>query len=185
MRLYKLVLVFVGISTFFVSCTNENKKETSSKLAEKIYLAQIDSMEKILFANPEAGYNKEAAVKTMNLYSNTVKDYPLTPLAAEYLFKAGEIASSLSSSQQAIAFFKKAYDTYPDFDKASYCLFLQAFIYENQLHQLGAAEQLYREVIKKFPNEKIAQDAQACINNLGKSDEELIKEFEAKNKKSS
>ena len=85
----------------------------------------------------------------------------------------------------AIEFFKQAYNTYPDFKKASYCLFLQAFIYENQLHQLGEADQLYREVIKKFPNDKIAQDAQACINNLGKTDEELIKEFEAKNKKSS
>jgi hypothetical protein len=34
-------------------------------------------------------------------------------------------------------------------------------------------------------NDKIAKDAEACINNLGKSDEELIKEFEAKNKKAS
>lgn len=169
----------------FGACNNSTKVEKVTKLTEEKYLQQIDSMEKILYAHPEAGLNKDAAIKTVNVYANLVKDYPNTKLAADYLFKAGEISSSLNNSQEAIAFFKNAYDNYPDFKKSAYCLFLQAFIYENQLHQLGAAEQLYREVIKKFPNEKIAQDAQACIDNLGKTDEELIKEFEAKNKKNS
>ena len=154
-------------------------------MTEAEYIQQIDSMEKILYAKPDAGFNREAALKTVNIYANTVKEYPSTKLAADYLFKAGEISSSLNNSNEAIAFFKNAYDNYPDFKKASYCLFLQAFIYENQLHQLGEAEQLYREVIKKFPDEKIAQDAKACIDNLGKTDEELIKEFEAKNKNNS
>lgn len=181
----KILLAFVLVAFLIGACTNDKKTEKATKITEAIYLQQIDSMEKILYAHPEAGLNKDAASKTVNVYANMVKDYPNTKLAADYLFKAGEISSSLSNSQEAIAFFKNAYDNYPDFKKSAYCLFLQAFIYENQLHQLGAAEQLYREVIKKFPNDKIAQDAKACIDNLGKSDEELIKEFESKNKKNS
>ncbi len=167
------------------SCSNDAKKNAPEKVSEAMYIQQIDSMEKLLYANPDAGFNKVAAQKTVNVYANIVKDYPTTKLAADYLFKAGEISSSLNHSQEAIGFFKTVYENYPDFKKASYCLFLQAFIYENQLHQLGQAEQLYREVIKKFPEERISQDAKACIDNLGKTDEELIKEFEAKNKKSS
>jgi tetratricopeptide (TPR) repeat protein len=184
MRTYNLFAILV-ITSFVVACSNGGKKQEPTKLSEKTYLFQIDSMEKVLYANPEAGYNKDAALKMVNLYANTVTAYPLTPLAPDYLFKAGEISSSLSNSKKAIEFFKKAYEVYPDYSKAAYCLFLQAFIYENQLKQLGNAEQLYREVIKEFPKDKIAQDAQACINNLGKSDEQLIKEFEEKNKKNS
>ena len=181
----KISLFTILLSITLMACTGSDKKKEAEKITESQYLHQIDSMEKVLYAHPEAGFNKDAAQKTVNVYANMVKDYPLTTLAPEYLFKAGEISSSLNNSMVAIEFFKQAYNTYPDFKKASYCLFLQAFIYENQLHQLGEADQLYREVIKKFPNDKIAQDAQACINNLGKTDEELIKEFEAKNKKSS
>ena len=178
--LFALLIAFV-----MASCNNGNKKSGTDKITEAQYIQQIDSMEKILYAHPDSGFNKDAALKTVNVYSNMVKDYPLTSLAPDYLFKAGEISSSLNNSKEAIGFFKNAYDNYPDFKKSAYCLFLQAFIYENQLHQLGEAEQLYREVIKKFPTEKIAQDAEASIANLGKTDEELIKEFEAKNKKSS
>jgi tetratricopeptide (TPR) repeat protein len=181
----KITFLITVLVAFLYACNSGTPKAGVAKITEEQYLQQIDSMEKLLFAHPEAGFNKDAAQKTVNLYANIVKDYPSTKLANDYLYKAGEISSSLNNSMEAIAFFKKVYETDPGYEKAAYCLFLQAFIYENQLHQLGEAEQLYREVIKKFPNDRIAIDAEACIANLGKSDEELIKEFEAKNKKSS
>lgn len=151
-------------------------------MSEADYLKRIDSLEKVLYANPQAGINRDAAGAMIYAYSETVKSYPSTKLAPDYLFKAGEIASSLNYSDQAIAFFKEAYDKYPEFKKAPYCLFLQAFIYENQLHQFGEAATLYKEVIKQYPEERVAEDAKACLANLGKTDEELIKEFEEKNK---
>lgn len=42
------------------------------------------------------------------------------------------------------------------------------------------ARKLYTEVVEKYPNERIALDAKLCIQHLGKSDEELIREFEKK-----
>lgn len=185
MKLNLLKSLIYSTLFFSIACNSPAPKATVTKVTEASYLHQIDSMEKVLYAHPEAGFNKDAAQKTVNIYTNVVRDFPDTKMAAEYLYKAGEISSSLNHSLEAIEYFKQVYEKYPDFDKAAYCLFLQAFIYDNQLHQLGQAEQMYREVIKKFPNEKIAKDAEACINNLGKSDEELIKEFEAKNKKAS
>ncbi len=180
----KLIVLFCGLFLLF-ACADKSKNDGSNKRSEATYIQSIDSLEKVLYAKTDKGIDRSAALATIGAYAGIVKDYPSTKLAAEYLFKAGEISSSLNYSTEAIGYFKAAYDNYPDFNKASYCLFLQAFIYENQLHQLGEAAHLYNEVIKKFPNEKIAQDAQACLNNLGKTDEELIKEFDAKNKKSS
>ena len=39
-------------------------------------------------------------------------------------------------------------------------------------------------MIEKNPNTNYASDAKAAINNLGKTDEQLIKEFKEKNEKS-
>ena len=176
----KIIIPLFLLLILFSSCKHEKPVDASAKLTEQQYTQQIDSMEKILYSNAGKGFDKDAALKTVNLYDNSVKEYPSMKAAPDYLFKAGELSSSMNNSKEAIAFFKKAYNDYPDYSKAVMCLFLQAFIYENQLHELGPAEQLYREVIYRFPNDKIALDAKACINNLGKTDEELIREFEAK-----
>ena len=180
----KIKYLFVGFSLILLASCG-NGKSGITKYSEELYLHQVDSIEKILYANPNAPMNKLAANSAVNLYSNFVKDYPQTKNAADYLFKAAEISSSLNHSKQAIDFFNTVYEKYPAYPKLSYCLFLQGFIYDNQLHDFKNAEKIYKQVIEKFPNEKIAEDAKASIANLGKSDEELIKEFEAKNKKSS
>ena len=177
----KSFLLISSISLVLFAC-NTDAKKGAAKMSEADYLKRIDSLEKVLYANPQGGIDRNAAGAMIYAYSETVKNYPSTKLAPDYLFKAGEIASSLNYSDQAIAFFKEAYDKYPEFKKAPYCLFLQAFIYENQLHQFGAAASLYKEVIKRYPEDRIAEDAKACLANLGKTDEELIKEFEEKNK---
>ena len=62
------------------------------------------------------------------------------------------------------------------------CLFLQGFVYESQLHNIIRAKEAYTEFIRKYPRHQLAKDAQFSIENLGKSDEELIKMFEEKNR---
>ena len=87
----------------------------------------------------------------------------------------------MRQSTQAINYFNTVYTKYPNFDKAPYCLFLQGFIYESQLNDTAKARQVYQQVIEKYPNERIAEDAKASIDNMGKTPEELIREFEKKN----
>ena len=62
-------------------------------------------------------------------------------------------------------------------------MFLQGFIYETQLNDTSKARVIYEQVIQKYPNTQFAIDSKASIDNLGKTPEQLIKEFEAKNKK--
>lgn len=57
-----------------------------------------------------------------------------------------------------------------------------AFIYENQLHGAEKAKKLYEEFMKKYPDHELAKDVKFSLDHIGKSDEELIKEFEAKQK---
>jgi len=59
--------------------------------------------------------------------------------------------------------------------------FLQASVLDNYLNEDDKAKVVYEELLSKFPNTSYAADAKAAINNLGKSDAELIKEFQKKN----
>ena len=54
---------------------------------------------------------------------------------------------------------------------------------ETQLNDTSKARVIYEQVIQKYPNTQFAIDSKASIDNLGKTPEQLIKEFEAKNKK--
>jgi outer membrane protein assembly factor BamD (BamD/ComL family) len=172
------ILILTSAMAIFMACNAPNSKEDKASLT-----LRIDSIEKVLYSTaanePINIKNGELAV---NAYARFAEKFPEDSLASDYLFKAGEVASSIKMTQPAIKYFDKLLKQYPNHKKAPIALFLKGFIYENDLHELGKATTVYNEVIKLYPNSRFAADAQACINNLGKSPEELIKEFEEKNK---
>jgi hypothetical protein len=50
------------------------------------------------------------------------------------------------------------------------------------MNQKGKAKEYYEKVIDNYPDHVFAKEARVAIQHLGKTDEELIEEFEAKNK---
>jgi hypothetical protein len=43
------------------------------------------------------------------------------------------------------------------------------------------ASRYYRLFLKKYPNHPLAKDAKISLDNIGKTPEDLVKEFELKN----
>ena len=83
---------------------------------------------------------------------------------------------------KSMKFFDQYLNDYPDKPKASMCLFFKAFIYENINKDLDKAREIYLLFIEKYPNDNFVKDARMAINNLGKSPEDIIKEFEQRQK---
>ena len=154
-------------------------KSTSEKMELK---TRVDSIENVLYKTaasaPVNAANGEAAIQAYVGYANK---FPKDSLSADYLFKAGEVASAIKQCKPAIEYFDRFIKEYPNHSKAATALFLKAFILENDLNSYGEATTVYQKVIEKYPNTSFARDAAACIQNMGKSTEELIKEFEKKN----
>ncbi len=98
------------------------------------------------------------------------------------LFQAGDMAMNLNMPKEAVVLFDRIMENYPDFDKAPQCLFLKGYIYENNLGNLNVAKKIYEEFLEKYPDDEFADDAEVSIKNLGKTPEELIKEFEEQQK---
>lgn len=99
----------------------------------------------------------------------------------DVILKAAGLAKTIGQPQKAIELYQKVANGLPNHPKAPTALFMLGFVYENDLNDLDKARAIYQDFLKKYPNDPdFADDAQNSLQNLGKSPEELIKEFEEK-----
>jgi outer membrane protein assembly factor BamD (BamD/ComL family) len=175
----KYVLIFIVFIFAFSSC--EGPKSESKKDNTEVSLEEsIASLEKELFNTSAVRLDRKKALKLISLYEEYVDTYPQDKLAPEYLFKAADISMNMRRPQATIALFDRIIQEYPEYDKSSSALFLKAFVYEDQLQDYENAKINYELFLSKYPDSEFADDAQVSLRNLGKSPEELIKEFEEK-----
>jgi TolA-binding protein len=166
------IVLLIALSAFVYSC-----KSGKEKLAES-----ITSQEQKLFNDSSKMLNAAAATEMLKSYKEFAEKYPDDTLAANYLFKAGDLASGMKHYKEAIDLFTEFLKKYPDHRKAPVSLFMLAFINDNNLRDVEKAKMLYSEFLQKYPTNQLASSAKASLDqlNMGLTDEQLIKMFEAK-----
>lgn len=190
----KFATLFIG-SLVFVSCGTDNssaqKQEATKKDTLIITAADDDCGSKLneakrldnilLKANAVNMLDAENAIKAFYDFSTNCKTDTLAPV---FLIKAGQVAQSIRKFTQAQSFFTKCIDEFPKFKSRAAAMFLLAQLYDDPaiLNNESEARTLYHQIIREYPQSSYANDAKACIQNLGKTDEELVKEFLKKNK---
>lgn len=156
------------VSMIMASCSSPKQEQQD----------HITGLEESLFSGEAGRINMNKANELILAYRSFAEDYPDDPLAPEYLFKAGDMAMNLNKPREAVQIFDRILNNYPDYEKIPQSLFLKGYIYENQLRDLTTAKKIYEEFLERFPEDEFADDAEMSIRNLGKSPEELIREFE-------
>ena len=172
MKTIKKLTLLSLIIVLFAAC-GPTKEDT---------LAKISKLEMQLFSSTNSSVNKIKANELVLLYLDFAEKYTEDSLVPNYLFKAADISMNIMESGKAIEIFDRIINNYPDYKKAPECLFLKGFVYENNLHDLVNAKKYYTKFIEQYPDNDFADDAKMSIKNLGKSPEELIREFEEKMK---
>lgn len=155
-------------------------KQTKPDNSKAGLLKQIKALEDTLYASDKM--DKQLGNRAIALYQEFHKYYWQDTIACDFLFKAGEIADNMGYPQKAIELYRECYDYYPTSSLAPYCLFRIGNIYHFTLNDYVEAKLAYNDCKKEFPNSPIAKDAENLLNNVAKSDKELIREFEKKNK---
>jgi TolA-binding protein len=166
------LLYLVALLSFLFSC-----KPESDRTADK-----IKETEKQLVNDSTRVLNRDLAEQQLKSYAEFSEKFPEDSRSEEFLYKAAELANSMGKTAVALDYYHNFCEKYPKSKKAPYALFLQAFIYENQLKNLDKAKELYNSFLTSYPDHELAKDARFSLNNLGKSEDELIKMFEEKNK---
>ena len=166
------LIISVLFIIFFVSCTienNTNEVKDIINLEKKLYSDTVNFI-----------IDNKVADILIEKYETFAENYKTDSLAPESLYKEAELLKARNKIDDAIKIYDKIINTYPNNQKAPLCLFLKAFIYDVQIQDMLNAKKYYQEFIDKYPNHELADDAKLSIENLGKSPEELIREFEAK-----
>jgi outer membrane protein assembly factor BamD (BamD/ComL family) len=163
------VIVFSGMIIF-----------SSCKPAKERAEIKIKDLEKEVFSDTTGKVDAAKTNELVNLYQKYYRKYPTDTIAPAYIYNVATILMNTGKAQLAADWLDTLLTKYPNNKRIPQSLFLKGFIYENYLSELGRAKDIYTEFLKRFPKSNLADDAQASIDNLGKTPEELMKSFEHK-----
>src|SRR5271157_2577484 len=138
----------------------------------------ITSLENRLFSPTATGFDKVKADSLFLAYESFMKHFPNDSLTLKINFKAANLGMNMGNGSKAVELFDRFIDKYPDDPKAPVSMFFKGYIYENEIKNLDKAKEIYLQFLEKYPNNDFARDARIALSNLGKSPEEMVKEFE-------
>jgi len=146
--------------------------------------------DKELFDEAQKNLKEDKIPEAVMAFEELVNDHSDSELAPETLSQLGSLyqnkqIKSLSEKEnleKAITIFKKLHDEYPSSSYAPSGLFMAGFIYANELQNYEEAEALYKQFLSEYPDDDLAPSAQAELDNLGLSPEEILLKNMAKEK---
>jgi outer membrane protein assembly factor BamD (BamD/ComL family) len=168
MRKLRIVFLTIGSLILLFACNQKPKLDVEKQINEK---------EAILF-DASMQFNAIAAEELVKLYLIRVDSMPKDTITADYLFKAADVSINLTNHSRTLILLNRFQNEFPKHEKVAMCLFLKGFVFENQLNDTAQARKVYEEFIYRFPQNEFVEDAKIAIKNLGKSPEDLIREFE-------
>jgi len=161
-------LLFLAL-VIFVGCSS---KKTDKELFDE---AQTFIQQQ---KYPEAAMAFEEL--TNNYPESSLAPNALSQLASIYQNKQIKNLSENESLEKSIQLFKKLHDEYPSSEYAASGLFMAGFIYANELKNFEEAKKCYQQFLKEYPHDDLAASAQAELDNMGMSPEEILQKRMAK-----
>lgn len=174
----KNILTFAIFCTLFAACTSDKPVDKTAELTQK--LTDLDKAMGGANVTDKAKANE--FIKTSEELAKLVEKTNQNQYV-DLMLKAAGLAKTIENPQKAIELYEKVADGLPQHPKAPTAFFMMGFVYENDLNDLPKAKSIYEAFLQKYPNDPdFADDAQTSLNMLGKSPEDIIKEFEKQEK---
>lgn len=170
-------IVYKCTLEFFPNANDVKKKIIDSTLSVP---QTLDNISELIF-NENTG--KIDFLQANNFIEGSVLFTMLQPdnkLVPEYLFKASEASRAIQKYSRTIDLYEWLITNYKEYNKIGQVHFLYAFTLDNDLGRMEDAKIAYNDFIEKFPNSDFIDDAKFLIENLGKSEEEIIESFNRK-----
>lgn len=151
----------------------ESKKTDTELLSEaRKYLAEqktpeaVSSLEQLINDNPGSDLAPEALSELASIYQN----------------KQVKSLSEKQNLEKAIDLFTRLHDEYPKSEYAPSALFMAGFINANELQNYEAATEIYQKFLEEYPDNELTESAQAELDNMGLTPEEILSKNLAKEK---
>jgi len=170
-----------------ISCGNKQQSQAASTTqapakdtSKPALLQAVRAVEAKLKTSPTLdSYTANLAITA---YLDYAKHFPDDTLSAAFLFNAGGLSTSTAQYPRAITLYQNVSNKFPQNRLVPECLFLQGFVFDNDMHDTANARKRYNELIQKYPNDSLSTQAKLALKYLGLSADELGKKFEEMNK---
>jgi|GEM_PF-638563 len=200
MRIYFTQGLLVVFALALFSCSN-NSKENSTETKRsarndstmrrgknyltdcKKLLAEARRMDSILLNQTEV--DKTSANKAIHTFTDFAYYCASDSSSPVYLIKAAQVARAINNIPQAKIALDKCIETYPQFQNRPAAMFLLAQLYDERtyLNDEVEAKKIYEQIINEYPKSDWTLSAKGALTFIGKSDEEIMREFKKKQQK--
>ncbi len=187
----KPIIYFTGLYLFLIACNSNPETSATKENKDSVVIAGNPCEKYFAAANRSDEILMRAQVLDQNVATKAISDFNAfasnctsDSLAPVFYLKAGQVAQAAGKYMQALDMFNKCIIGFPDFKNRGAALFLSAQLYDDakMLNDEAKAKQLYEQIMKEYPKSDYARDSKSCIQNLGKTDDELVEEFLKKSK---
>ncbi len=141
-------------------------------------LNQIAELEGKIYNETTKKLDRETAemyVASIEKFASSFSDHEK---AVPMLLKAGEMSRNLGNFDQALNIYNRIINDFSSHEKAAQAMFLKGFTLDDNLGKKEEAKGIYEAFLEKHPNNEFAESARFMIQNLYKSNAEIIESFE-------
>lgn len=187
-KAYRFLLIALLLC---VACNQENIKNRANNIEQMSHTENqlIELWQKI------DSLNSVGIIDTtlINTFLSSAKSFsennPEAPNVPNILLNAGQLTMVLAkisedpierakNAKDALDIFNKFQMIYPENPNIKYCYFHRGTIYDDILEDYRSAENEFRELIHRFPDDSLSINISAYIQYLGKTPEQIMAEIE-------
>lgn len=136
-------------------------------------------------AKRDSVMDRNVGLRLLKAYQDYYNKHSADSVGLACLFEAGRVADALGKYTKAVDLLINYHDAISNMERKAEAAYMVAFIYDAHLHDAKKATEQYNKVIELYPGTLWADQATNALSLVGKSDEELIRLLEEKNKKAS
>lgn len=162
----QFVLIFLTFLS--ISCNNSDKKLKK----------EISDLELKVSSSFKSG-NRDTLNenKLLDLYSRHNTLFPNDTMNVKFLFASADIFKSRNEFFRAVGCYFKVYQSFPNSSQRPMSLFMQGFLYENELRDFAKAKEKYELFLSQFPSHPLKKDIEFSLKHLGKTPEQILEEI--------
>ncbi len=166
-------IILLALCSFLFACG-----DSSNEQAE--LTTRIDELTGKVYDKNTRKIDSEMAKQYIAACEEYAGKFPADTLSPVLLLKAAETSRNIRDYETTLRLYDHIITNYPDHEKAPQALFLKAFTIDDNLGHKEQAKAIYETFLEKYPDDAFAESARFMLENLYKSDSEIIKGFEEK-----
>jgi outer membrane protein assembly factor BamD (BamD/ComL family) len=151
----KSILVSLVAAALLASCSGRNARD--------------------LFAEARSAEDSGKFTLALEKYEEVVRDYPAEAVAETAMYRLVVIRSNSTGDKGlAVESQRRFLELFPKSLDVPKVMFMLAFNYNNEMHQLDSARKYYELFLASYPGHELAPSAKFELETLGKGPEELL-----------